>query len=352
MHESHDIGLALEEAAAALRQHLGWQVTVQVAATPRGPTHGPWDDGELELVRDGCRFALRVEYKARLAAADLPRLRAQMQAGQGKRAAPHRILVAPYINPPLARALRDHGIRFVDTAGNLFLDLPGLFAWCTGSRPPPSVRARTEAVATLTYAGLRLAYALLGAPDCVSDPYRALALRAGISLGAVKLTMDYLAQHGFVRDAGERGRVLVNRRDLLDRWVEGYGKRIRRRAWIGRYSPREPGAWRNVRFEPGEACWGGEVAAERLTAALDPAEAILHVRGTPSRVIARNGLRADPAGVLTLLAAFWRCEDETTAGTAPPLVVYADLMSTTSSRNWEAAQPVYERFLRRDIEGD
>jgi hypothetical protein len=97
-------------------------------------------------------------------ASDLPHLWAQLQAGHGKRAGRHRVLAVPYVNPVLVRALRDHGIPFAGTAGNLFLDLPGLFAWCSGNRPPAAVRARTQTVGSLSHAALRPTYILLRVP--------------------------------------------------------------------------------------------------------------------------------------------------------------------------------------------
>ena len=52
----------------------------------------------------------------------------------------------------------------------------------------------------------------------------------------------------------------------------------------------------------------------------------------------RQRLRADPAGTLEIIDAFWHLDDMRTGQpTAPPLLVYADLHRTREPRNAEAA---------------
>jgi hypothetical protein len=165
--------------------------------------------------------------------------------------------------------------------------------------------------------------------------------------------MDYLVRRDFVRVAGQRNRCLVRGRELLAEWAAGYAARLRRKCLLGRFSPRDPQAWRTLPVAPGHACLGGELAAERLTAGvLRASSVVVHVYGSPTQVMAHLGLRRDPRGPVSLMTAFWPAADEPSPGTAPALVVYAELLASPSSRDWEAAAELYRHHLRAGLEHD
>ena len=52
----------------------------------------------------------------------------------GSRAAP--MLVAPHVTADIARCCRDLGLAFIDTAGNAYIEGPGLLVWVTGQKRP------------------------------------------------------------------------------------------------------------------------------------------------------------------------------------------------------------------------
>ncbi len=59
----------------------------------------------------------------------------------------------------------------------------------------------------------------------------------------------------------------------------------------------------------------------------------------------RHG-ETDERGAVEILEAFWKPLEDEEPQTAPPLLVYADLMATGDPRNLEAARLVRERYLR------
>jgi hypothetical protein len=92
-------------------------------------------------------------------------------------------LVASYINPSQAEKLRELGIEFFDTAGNVFLKQEGLHVFVSGRKArEPNTREPRRARAFNT-TGSRLIFALLCNPGLEEKPYRQLATEAGISLG-------------------------------------------------------------------------------------------------------------------------------------------------------------------------
>lgn len=107
-------------------------------------------------------------------------------------------------------------------------------------------------------------------PERVSATYRDLSQRAGVAVGSVKAGLDWLQRRGFLRIFGQgRGasRTLVKRRELLERWTEAYGERLRPKLQIGRYRVQGDGMAQITQmdsFHAGQASWGGEMAVSLL----------------------------------------------------------------------------------------
>lgn len=80
-------------------------------------------------------------------------------------------------------------------------------------------------------------------------------------------------------------------------------------------------------------------------ARIAPGRGVFGGEGAPDDVILANRLRPDERGAVEVLEAFSRpIEDgDAAAQTAPPLLVYADLMATGDPRNLEEARLVRER---------
>jgi hypothetical protein len=69
------------------------------------------------------------------------------------------LLVAPYISRETANRCRELQLAFIDTAGNAYLERPGLFVWVVGQQRPTELKQiRFRA---LNPAGLQITFALL-----------------------------------------------------------------------------------------------------------------------------------------------------------------------------------------------
>jgi hypothetical protein len=134
----------------------------------------------------------------------------------------HLILVAGTTTEEARRLLGDAGIGVLDTQGNIRVELPGLFLWTEGRRPPET-RYDTKAppVRLAGKAGVA-AQALLREPRRqwkVHDLAKAAATSASLAHRVLaRLERENLVE---VRGAGPmRTRQLANPTALLDLWAE------------------------------------------------------------------------------------------------------------------------------------
>ena len=69
------------------------------------------------------------------------------------------------------------------------------------------------------------------------------------------------------------------------------------------------------------------VAAAKLTGYLKPALCLVHACGDATAIQRDARMRADPQGNILITDAFWRVPVEKRTDTAPPLLVYAELLA-------------------------
>ncbi len=254
------------------------------------------------------------------------------------------LLVAPYLSRELSE--RCLGLRqpFIDTAGNAYLEGPGLFVYVTGQpRPAEVLRQRFRA---LNAAGLQIVFALLCNPALLHTNYREIASRAGVSLGAVGPVLKDLEARGYLgRRRAQTPARLVDTTRLLKEWVSHYPITLRPKLNPRRF---EADLDRLLKIKAGQtqALWGGEVAADRLTGYLRPAEYTLYARAPITRLAAAGRLRAAAKGPVEVLDRFWNFEaDPAHRDLVPAILIYADLLASHDARNLETAQAIYEQHI-------
>lgn len=325
----------LDHAVNAVQRTAGLALRV-VGREP--PTQAA--DALLEADTPGGTFRLAAEIKTVRHFATIAMLReqfARLEPGI------HPLLVAPYMTRALAERCRALQLPFIDTAGNAFIDIPGLTVFVTGEPRPEALREDRHYRAYTTV-GMKVIFALLCRPDLADGTYRRIAQAAQVGLGPLGPVLKDLANRGYLVER-EKRKVLVRARDLIDAWVTRYPDTLRPRLLINRYQA-DTDRLRALHLPEHEAFWGAEVAAERLTGYLKPERFALYVRGNDQPLLAAARMRLDRNGNTELAHAFWGFPaDPEHPDLVPPLLVYADLMATGDGRNLEAARLVYERFL-------
>ncbi len=340
MKENELLGLALE----ALKNNLPGQVEIKMIKPVRDPRlHA---DYLLRIVMQGKEMRYNAEIKANVTKAD--KLLAMMRKGEFDHPL---LLVTKYINTQLADELKQNGTEFIDTAGNVFINQPPLYIFVKGNKPdivkaPPPKR-------TFKPAGLRIIYAFLCNPGLENKTYREIAAETGVALGTVDWIMKELKELGFLLDMGKRGQRLIQKENLLQRWVTAYPEQLRPKLTLGRFRG-EYGWWQQKTLDHLKAQWGGEVAAAKLTQYLQPQ--IIAIYTMPqelNQLLTENRLRKDQTGDVEILKRFWNpAEIWKYEDLVHPILIYADLLATGNERNIETAKMIYDQHIVQFVRED
>lgn len=259
------------------------------------------------------------------------------------------VLVTSHVTPRQAEKLRLAGTLFLDAAGNAFLDDPPLYVLITGRRPvEPLLAGKTTRAFTAT--GIKMLFALLCDPKLVGRTYREIAAEAGVSLGAVAQVLEDLKKAGHLLETSASARRLIRGEELIRRWVESYAERLKPKLLLSRYSSDNPDWWKEAQPERDGACWGGEVAAAKMTRYLKPQVKTIYAPTKLAALQVKFGLKPDDRGDTEILKKFWVFNDKSPyPDTAPVLLVYADLIASGDDRNAETAKIIYDRYLDRSF---
>jgi hypothetical protein len=262
------------------------------------------------------------------------------------------LLVTNHINEFIAEHFKENKIEFIDAAGNAFINQPPLYIFIKGNRPNEKFRNIQQGHA-FKPTDLRVIFTFLCCPDLINKTYRDIAHVAGVALGNIGWAITNLRNKGFVLDMGNRGRKLVQKEQLLNRFVEEYPKRLRKQLLIGRYTG-QPDWYQGKNIHTEYALWGGELAAARLTKYLKPQNITVYIKHRHlDDFLLQNRLRKDIHGKIEILKYFWEQTDLTeNKDFVHPILIYADLMATADQRNIETAKMIYEQYIARHIRED
>lgn len=333
-------------------------------------------DGWLALEREGSvqRYRLAVQVKAGpLARQDGDYWQYLVARGGAD------LLCADAIPPAVAAGLKDKGIQYIDRAGNMFLDAPGIYVHVVGQRRPRTVPSTTGAN-VFHVAGLRLLLLLLKEPEAVNWPQRRIAMGAGIAQGNIPRLFRGLEEQGFLVLLRRGERRLVSAEKLLARWEEGYVERLRSKLFIGRYEYLGPAS--EVSYVARQVQWyqhhhrdgwfdgvalGGELAAtiRHPDVFFQPMTAAIHVpvvdEAEDTRkltfLLAKCNVESTPSadGNVTVLRRVGTVDggepgllDDHRIGLIDPLLMYAEMALVEGGRE-ERMGAMRERLLAHDI---
>ncbi len=338
----------LELALVALQRATG--IGGKIIATEAAQGEGNRVDAIIEIDVDGVLYRYIAEIKRVDRFAALGQVKNQLdhfpQPG---------LLVAPRITAETADKCRELDLQFIDVEGNAFLHGPGLYVWVKGPRTQTKEQnaiANMETPRGGTATALRVIFALLCQPALINAPYREINRIAGVALGNVGWIFYDLNNRGYVTGGKKKGdRRMLEQKRLIDEWVINYPIKLRPKLNPKRFHAPDLNWWHTVDIANYDAQWGGEVAADKLTGHLKPNAATIYMRPDNARqnltkLVTENRLRADPNGEIEVLETFWDFPaQEATPGIVPPLLVYADLLATMDTRNFEVARMIYEERI-------
>jgi len=347
----------------------GWLPGAGLTADNQAPPAPGGPDAFLNWTAQGKPLTFAVEYKRHLSTQDIRLVATQLEqhlatAGTLHARAVRGLLLAPFIRTEQAAELRARGINYVDLAGNVHLEGPGVYVHVEGKRP-----AKDEGVrpGRLTRGWVKTVMALLVKPELRRGPYRPIAAAAAVALGTVTACMKDLAARGHVKD-GARGRTFLDLPDLVALWVQTYGDSVRPRLRVRHFQMRDMQArarWQHLEgaLTPRQIAWAltgadGAVVRNNFFHApeteiyADPAEFdkrdILAELGAQPAVRHGNLRVIEPPGPLAIPN-----QDRTPSGdgllpdppVTPLLLVYAELRLRRTDQANEAADLLSPELL-------
>ena len=332
--------------AAAARQGIEAEL---IALEPR--TIDPVPAPTVRLGVDGHAMSFVVDLKPDLAQNTLADAVSALDRFPANK---RKLLVARHVSPPLAQALKERDVAFLDTVGNAYLRLPGVLVWVTGRKLPAAVGAVSATPQAFQHKGLKLMFGLMVKPGLAEAPYRQIVAETGVALGTVTCVMRDLQGMGYLTAAGRR-RKLRGTRNLLDDWASAYRHSLRPRLLIGRYNTSHMESWQDWRPENHGALWGGESAAAVLTDNPAPELLTLYTDQPTVQLIEDRDLHGVKRGELVarveIRRKFWTMAPaHAHPAVTPPALIYADLLATGSERCVAAAETLFAAHLARFFE--
>lgn len=258
------------------------------------------------------------------------------------------MVVAENIFPTLKKGLRDMGIAYLDVAGNIFYNIKDQYVWIEGNKIKKAQEEKKNRA--FTKAGLRVVFQFLLDEEALNQPYREIAAMAGVALGNIKHVFDGLKKLGFILHLDKNRMILLKKRDLLERWIDGYGTVLKPTLHISNYrflKEEDDQAWKKLTLDGGKTVWGSEAAADLITNYLVPLKLDLYTKETKAELMKRWKLVPDPAGKVQLYERFWN--NKMNQKYAPEVLVYADLILTADPRCIETAKMIYDKSLADDF---
>jgi hypothetical protein len=256
------------------------------------------------------------------------------------------IIITRYVTPNMAELLKRYDIQFIDTVGNAYINLFPQYVFIMGQKDKQLFLGHQKNRA-FKPTGLKVIFALLNNPELENNTYRVIVEIAQVALGTVNWVMRDLKLNNFLIDRKKKRRFLVNKKELLDRWVTTYPENLRKGLLLGKYRAVDDDWWKIAEMYQLKALWSGEIAAAQITKYLRPQDKTIYIeKHKLNDFIKLNKLIVDPRGNIEILTKFWAYEtDWRDNNRVPTILVYADLLNTGDPRNIEAAKILYEKEL-------
>ena len=263
------------------------------------------------------------------------------------------ILVANKIYPKVKELLRAERMAYLETVGNIFLNHEDVYIWLEHEKAHnPEKNIRNKA---FTKSGLRVVYQFLTYPKILNEPYRTIADKAGVALGNIPAIFDSLKNDGFLLRKDKHRFLLDRKKDLLNKWVDAYGAKLKPSLKIGEFGLKNGQELSSLKLDAIDSVYGGEVAGEFFTKYLRPERGTIYTRLGKAKLIQKYGLIPQKNGPIEIFQMFWEnleIEDPELNEKLPfstPILTYADLIQTGDKRCIDTAKMIYDERIQSEL---
>lgn len=260
------------------------------------------------------------------------------------------MIVAEKIFPAMKEELRKRNVNYMDGAGNVFISEGKTFLWMDGQRAPALKKTVNKA---FTKTGLKVVFYFLHRRNGFDKTYREIAQATGVALGNINNVIHGLNEAGFLLPLNKKNFKLLRNKQLLDRWITGYGDVLRPTLLLGNYRfwiDDQLANWKNLHFPTDDFRWGGEPAADLLIHYLQPQTLTIYTE-TKAQLVREWNMLPDDQGPVQIYRKFWHDDiPDMTTNIAPVLLIYADLILSNDPRCIETANRIYQQYLKDEFE--
>ncbi len=273
------------------------------------------------------------------------------------------LLISQYIPKPVKQELKNQGINYLEASGNCFIKKAGIFL-LINDKEVTSVR-QPQAARVWNLSGMSFVFAILLDENLLNESYRSIANKAGVALGSIGTFIEELKEEGFIKEIknNKKELVLKNKEQLITRWVELYAVTLLPSMMYNirfRFANPEMNYSSNNKYwkenwnrlpedKKSKIFWGGEAAGALLTKNLSPEQYIIYTLLLPGDIQQLFNLIPDQYGNVEVRNMFWNpinmSDESKELGCVPPLLAYAELITSMDSRNREIAERIKKIYL-------
>lgn len=253
------------------------------------------------------------------------------------------LLIAKHIFPKVKEALHQNKIGYIEANGNIFLKKNKIYLFVDTQKTIDTEKTQSNRAFTKT--GLKVLFYLLQYKDDINLTQRELAKRTDVALGNIPQIIRGLQETGFLLQLNKRKYIWENRRELLERWVTEYETTLKPTLKKEQYIYQ--GDWKEVKLNHTTTVWGGEPAADLLTNYLRPERLTIYTQENRHNLMKSYNLIPKAKGDIEVYEMFWKQDSE--QQTAPPILIYADLLIEGGKRNKETAKIIFNDYIQPNL---
>ena len=333
----------IDAAIQAIKRHFIDQVEITYGNHERIYALGARADAILRLKFKNLETTYCVEVKKNVTRQVIGNLLMRKQG------LPHPLLlITEYVTGEIADQLKEERIEFLDTSGNTFLNQEQFYVFVRGHKYP-GIITKQKNKQTLHATGLKVIFAFLYNEELLNKPYREIAKKAGVALGAVGWIMRDLVIRGYLLKIKGKPKTLLQKEKLFHLWKDEFAEKLKQKIFFGRFTGKD-NWWKEAELDYKQAQWGGEAAAAKLTKFLKPEKITLYTnKNYIEEILLKYKLRRDENGDIEIYERFWTLQENDAHETVPAFLVYADLIATGQERNIEVAKNIYDEYIIKYI---
>jgi len=259
------------------------------------------------------------------------------------------MVIANHIFPKIKEDLRQRQIAYLEANGNIYVHHNNTTIWIDTKKTIKNEKGTDNRAFTKT--GLKVIFHFLINENIVNQTYREIASQTNVGLGNINYVINGLKELGFLIKLDKDNYKLMNKRELLNKWIDAYDERLKPSIKVGtfRFLKQEDFTnWKMIPLRNGRTWWGGEPAGDLLTGYLRPAELTIYTTEQRNELIKNYRLIPDELGNVKVYKKFWQY-DEVNDNIVPPLLVYADLINANDKRCHETAIKIYEQLIQPNV---